>query len=583
MLFLPRLPALWARCQGPLPTCCGRGCAGVGAQHCPLGLHALWGLRAVGVVEGRPQGGWPATVARGVWCQALFLPWPPVLWGGQPGFCDPHVPGAVGANVGTRHRPDSVRPCGPALRTVGIVGGRPWGVAFRRCQGRLRSGAPPPSLTRPLGGLSGSTTHVLWARVCRCRGPALSPSLARPVGAACRGGGGGPPPGGAARHRCDGCLMSGAVPSPANRPLGRAAGVPRPVCLGCGWCRRGEPAPAPQRAPFRAGVATLWGWRRDVPGGGAFGRCEGRLRSGAPPPPTARPPGGLSGSATHVLWARTCGCGGPARAVGSRALMGAAHRGGGGGRLGSGAPPSPAARPLGGLPAPAGHVLWAQPWVRALCVVSVRCMPWCVVLPFVCPSDAPLSGALFQCCARRVLAVPPLLRACLARLLATSCFFRGFVALYPFLYSPLARPPPTRALSPCLCPGVCLGLSPCLLLWSRFPGPLLSLLLGPVRQWKDGGGVGLRAAAQYGYNVTYLRLSLLTHVRAIIGAFFVARRVKYLCLHSCLRVCARSLPFLSYQRDPVRGGGGRVALAVTCSCGQACLLCSHASSRVDGL
>ena len=72
----------------------------MGAQHCPLGLHALWGLRAVGVVGGRSRGGWPATVVRGVWCQALSLPRPPVLWGEQPGFRDPCVPGAVPAGVG---------------------------------------------------------------------------------------------------------------------------------------------------------------------------------------------------------------------------------------------------------------------------------------------------------------------------------------------------------------------------------------------------------------------------------------------------------------------------------------------------
>ena len=41
-------------------------------------------------------GGWPATVVRGVWCQALSLPRPPVLWGRQPGFRDPCVPSAVG-------------------------------------------------------------------------------------------------------------------------------------------------------------------------------------------------------------------------------------------------------------------------------------------------------------------------------------------------------------------------------------------------------------------------------------------------------------------------------------------------------
>ena len=83
---------------------------GVGPQHCPLGLHALWGLRAAGTVGGRPRGGWPATVVRGVWCQALSLPRPPVLWGGQPGFRDPCVPGAVGAGVGTAERKE-VRDC----------------------------------------------------------------------------------------------------------------------------------------------------------------------------------------------------------------------------------------------------------------------------------------------------------------------------------------------------------------------------------------------------------------------------------------------------------------------------------------
>ena len=104
-LPLPELPAHWAGCRGPPPTCCWRGCVGVGAQHCPLGLHAPWGLRAAGVVGGRPPGGWPPTVVRGVWCQALSLPRPPVLWGGQPGFRDPCVTGAVGAGMGTQHRP----------------------------------------------------------------------------------------------------------------------------------------------------------------------------------------------------------------------------------------------------------------------------------------------------------------------------------------------------------------------------------------------------------------------------------------------------------------------------------------------
>ena len=164
----------------------------MGAQHCPLGLRALWGLRAAGLVggpsprgvacdrcEGRqvsgavpppvagpleraarvprpvcsgcgrcgrgdpepaPQfaplqagvarcggggraspGGVPSTIVRGVWCHALSLPRPRVLWSGQPGFRDPCVPVAVSAGVGTQHRPHSVRPCGPALLAVGVA------------------------------------------------------------------------------------------------------------------------------------------------------------------------------------------------------------------------------------------------------------------------------------------------------------------------------------------------------------------------------------------------------------------------------------------------------------------------------
>ena len=74
-----------------------------------------------------PLGEWPATAVRGVWFQAPSRPRPPVLWGGQPGYRDPCVPGAVGVGVGTQHRFNSVRPCGPALLAVGVAEGRPRG------------------------------------------------------------------------------------------------------------------------------------------------------------------------------------------------------------------------------------------------------------------------------------------------------------------------------------------------------------------------------------------------------------------------------------------------------------------------
>ena len=74
-------------------------------------------------------------------------------------------------------------------------------------------------------------------------------------------------PGGGAFHRCVERLVSGAVPPPAARPLERAARVPRPACPGCGRCGRVDPAPAPQRAPLRAGVVRCGGGGGASPGG----------------------------------------------------------------------------------------------------------------------------------------------------------------------------------------------------------------------------------------------------------------------------------------------------------------------------
>ena len=74
-------------------------------------------------------------------------------------------------------------------------------------------------------------------------------------------------PRGGAFHRCEGRLVSSAVPPPAARPLEPAARVPRPVCPGCGRCGRVDPAPAPQRAPLRAGVARCGGCGRASPAG----------------------------------------------------------------------------------------------------------------------------------------------------------------------------------------------------------------------------------------------------------------------------------------------------------------------------
>ena len=252
----------------PPPVCpgcgrCGRGDPAPAPQRAPLRA----GVARGGCGGGASPGGVPATVPRGAWCQALFLPRPPVLWSGQPGFRD-----LVSWLQSVRAWGPSTRPTARALggRRCSLWGWRkgvPGGAAFHHCEGRLRSGAVPPSTARPLGGLLGSATHVLWARVCGCGGPTLFPWPACPVGAVCRRAGGGLSPGGVACHRCEGRLVSGAVPPPAARPLERAARVPRPVCPGCGRCGRGDPAPAPQRAPLRAGVARCGGGGRASPGG----------------------------------------------------------------------------------------------------------------------------------------------------------------------------------------------------------------------------------------------------------------------------------------------------------------------------
>ena len=164
--------------------------------------------------------------------------------------------------------------------------------------------------------------------------------------------------------------MLGAVPPPAARPLERVAGVPRPVCPRCGRCGRGDPhRPHSVRccgpALLAVGVAEGHPRGRCLPP-----LCEGRLRSGAVPPPTARPLGGLLGSATHVLWARVCGCGGPTLSLWPACPVGAVCRGGGGGLFPGGWPATVARGTwCQALYLPRPPVLWSgQPGFRDPCV-----------------------------------------------------------------------------------------------------------------------------------------------------------------------------------------------------------------------
>ena len=214
-------------------------------------------------------GGVLSTVVRGARSQALSLPWPPVLWSGQPGFRVPCVPDAVGAGVGTHHRPHNVRPCGSALLAVGVAEGRPREGCFPPLRGAAGvRRCPSPAHPSSGAGSQGSASRVSRLRSVLLWGSSTGPAACALAGRRCslRGWRRGVP-GGGAFHHCEGRLVSGAVPALAARPLERAARVPRHACPGCGRCGRGEAAPAPQRAPLRAGVARFGCGGRASPGG----------------------------------------------------------------------------------------------------------------------------------------------------------------------------------------------------------------------------------------------------------------------------------------------------------------------------
>ena len=172
-------------CRGPPPTCCRRGCAGLGAQHCPFGLHALVGAAC------RGGGGNPSTGPT-AWCS-----------------------------------------CEPPLRTVGAAEGRPLGGCRPLLSGGSEFRRFPFSGCLPSGQAAGARYPRAVGAGVLVWGPSTVPlALGR----------------GAGLLPLQGGPASGAVPPPAARPLGRAARVPRPASPGCGWCRRGGPAPAPRLA-----------------------------------------------------------------------------------------------------------------------------------------------------------------------------------------------------------------------------------------------------------------------------------------------------------------------------------------------
>ena len=200
--------------------------------------------------------------------------------------------------------------------------------------GRPGSGALPPPTARPLGGLPGPTTHWLWVRGGAGVGTRHKPHSARACELALRAVGAARGRPGEAPPAWELGVRGRALSHPQLPALWAGCRGPLPTGCGCGGSR----AWGPVTNPTARALACCGGGMR-VPGGGASCLGVGRPGSGALPPPTARPLGGLPGPTTHWLWLRGVVGWGPVINPTARALaswlcaLGGRHEGARGGRL----------------------------------------------------------------------------------------------------------------------------------------------------------------------------------------------------------------------------------------------------------
>ena len=98
-----------------------------------------------------------------------------------------------------------------------------------------------------------------------------------------------------------------ALSHPRLPALWAGCGAHYPLAVGAGGCGRGDPAPTPQRALFRAGFARCGGGTRAPGGGRLLPRC-GASGVGRSPIPDCRPSGRAAG-AHYPLAVGAGGCG----------------------------------------------------------------------------------------------------------------------------------------------------------------------------------------------------------------------------------------------------------------------------------
>ena len=230
-------------------------------------------------------------------------------------------------------------------------------------------GALPPPTARPLGGLPGPTTHWLWVRGGCGRGdPSRTPRRAHLRAGFARCGGGTRAPGGGPPVWVWG--VRGRALSHTRLPaLWAGRRGPLTNGCGCGGVREWGPVTNPTARVLASWLRALWGRHEGARGGAPLAWVWG-VRGRA-----------LSHPRLPALWAGCrgplstgCGCGGvrgwgPVTNPTARALAccgGGMRVPGGGasclgvGRPGSGALPSPTAKPLGGLTGPTTHWLWVR-------------------------------------------------------------------------------------------------------------------------------------------------------------------------------------------------------------------------------
>ena len=245
--------------QGPLPTGCGcRGCGCGDPSPTPPRVLLRAGFARCG---GSTRAPWGGRLLPGCgWSGVGRSPTPD-----RPscGACG-RGPLPTGCRCGGSGRSDpspthSARSCELALCAVGAARGRPggaplawaWGV-----RGPAHSDPRPPVLwgVRPE-----PTTHWLWVRRVRVRGPVTNPTKRALASWLCalwgrqKGARGG--------RLLPGCGACGVrrSPTPDHPSFGACGRGPLPTWYGCGRFGRGDPSPTPQCALLRAGFARCGG------------------------------------------------------------------------------------------------------------------------------------------------------------------------------------------------------------------------------------------------------------------------------------------------------------------------------------